>query len=146
MTGAPKKRSCQILQQLEGQPRGIYSGVLGYLDVGGGGDFSVLIRTAWHWGDDVVVDEELGTGCDRGGADAETAGKGNRNGEFSTNGSNGVQNGHNARREREIWRIGAGGAVTSQSTDEGEWEEMLTKRAAVLRLFTEEEEEIEAQK
>jgi anthranilate/para-aminobenzoate synthase component I len=47
MTGAPKKRSCELLQDLEnGQRRGVYSGVLGYLDIGGGGDFSVVIRTA----------------------------------------------------------------------------------------------------
>ena len=47
MTGAPKKRSCKILSQLEQRPRGVYSGVLGYLDVGGGGGFSVCIRTAF---------------------------------------------------------------------------------------------------
>ncbi|KAL5442845.1 hypothetical protein PMIN06_008912 [Paraphaeosphaeria minitans] len=47
MTGAPKKRSCELLRDLEnGQRRGIYSGVLGYLDIGGGGDFNVIIRTA----------------------------------------------------------------------------------------------------
>ncbi|KAF2756864.1 para-aminobenzoate synthase [Pseudovirgaria hyperparasitica] len=46
MTGAPKKRSCEILRDIEKRPRGIYSGVLGYMDVGGGGDFSVVIRTA----------------------------------------------------------------------------------------------------
>jgi para-aminobenzoate synthetase len=47
MTGAPKKRSCAILRELEGRPRGVYSGVLGYLDVGGGGAFNVCIRTAF---------------------------------------------------------------------------------------------------
>ena len=46
MTGAPKKRSCEILHHLEQRRRGVYSGVLGYLDVGGGGAFSVCIRTA----------------------------------------------------------------------------------------------------
>jgi len=45
MTGAPKKRSCEILQDIEKRRRGLYSGVLGYMDVGGGGDFSVIIRT-----------------------------------------------------------------------------------------------------
>jgi para-aminobenzoate synthetase len=52
MTGAPKKRSCEILSQLEQRPRGVYSGVLGYLDVGGGGGFSVCIRTAFSSDDD----------------------------------------------------------------------------------------------
>jgi para-aminobenzoate synthetase len=46
MTGAPKKRSCEILRELERRARGVYSGVVGYLDVGGGGAFSVCIRTA----------------------------------------------------------------------------------------------------
>ncbi|GAB7350286.1 hypothetical protein MBLNU459_g0926t2 [Dothideomycetes sp. NU459] len=53
MTGAPKKRSCELLREIEGHnPRGLYSGVLGYLDVGGGGDFSVVIRTAFRWADE----------------------------------------------------------------------------------------------
>jgi para-aminobenzoate synthetase len=47
MTGAPKKRSCEILSLIENRPRGVYSGVLGYLDIGGGGCFSVCIRTAF---------------------------------------------------------------------------------------------------
>ena len=53
MTGAPKKRSCELLQELEGvRARGLYSGVFGYLDVGGGGDFSVVIRSAVKWNDE----------------------------------------------------------------------------------------------
>jgi para-aminobenzoate synthetase len=52
MTGAPKKRSCEILCELERRPRGVYSGVLGYLDVGGGGAFNVCIRTAYSHQDD----------------------------------------------------------------------------------------------
>ena len=46
MTGAPKRRSCEILQRLEGRPRGIYSGVIGYVDVRGSCRFSVNIRNA----------------------------------------------------------------------------------------------------
>ncbi|PPQ67157.1 hypothetical protein CVT25_005758 [Psilocybe cyanescens] len=47
MTGAPKKRSIEILQNLEDQERGIYSGVFGYWCVGGGGDWSVTIRSCF---------------------------------------------------------------------------------------------------
>ncbi|KAK0249654.1 para-aminobenzoate synthase, (PABA) [Friedmanniomyces endolithicus] len=56
MTGAPKKRSCELLRTIEGAAaaRGLYSGVLGYLDVGGGGDFSVVIRSAFRWSDEGV--------------------------------------------------------------------------------------------
>jgi len=47
MTGAPKKRSCEILHRLEQRPRGVYSGVIGYMDIGGGGGWNVCIRTAF---------------------------------------------------------------------------------------------------
>ncbi|KAL3479467.1 ADC synthase [Aspergillus californicus] len=52
MTGAPKERSCMHLSSIEGRKRGIYSGVMGFLDLGGGGSFSVLIRTAFTSSDD----------------------------------------------------------------------------------------------
>nr|OQO28519.1 hypothetical protein B0A51_06526 [Rachicladosporium sp. CCFEE 5018] len=55
MTGAPKKRSCSLLTVIENhEPRGLYSGVLGYMDVGGGGDFSVIIRSAFKYADESV--------------------------------------------------------------------------------------------
>lgn len=92
MTGAPKERSCKHLQAIEARKRGIYSGVMGYLDLGGGGSFSVLIRTAFT--------------C----SSTEDTG-------------------------RQVWRIGAGGAVTTLSTAEGEWQEMLTKLRTVQNVF-----------
>jgi para-aminobenzoate synthetase len=107
MTGAPKYRSCQLLDNIEDhQPRGIYSGVLGYMSVCGGGDFSVIIRSAVRW------DEELDyvTACD-----SEAEG-------FAEN-------------AYEVWRIGAGGAVTALSTEQGEWDEMNTKLESTLRAF-----------
>ncbi|RWA12375.1 hypothetical protein EKO27_g2750 [Xylaria grammica] len=54
MTGAPKKRSCEILRKVEGErERSLYSGVVGYMDVTGRGDWSVTIRCAFRWDDDV---------------------------------------------------------------------------------------------
>lgn len=97
MTGAPKLRSCQILQGLEQKSRGIYSGVLGYLDCGGGGDFSVVIRTAYSWDDEDEIVRE-GT-------------------------------------VKKSWHVGAGGAVTAQSTLQGEWDEMLAKADTILNVF-----------
>ncbi|KAF9567018.1 para-aminobenzoate synthase [Agrocybe pediades] len=52
MTGAPKKRSVEILQQLEGEERGIYSGVFGYWCVSGAGDWSVTIRSCFKYEED----------------------------------------------------------------------------------------------
>jgi len=45
VTGAPKKRSMEIIQELEGAPRGYYCGALGWLDPNGDFAFSVPIRT-----------------------------------------------------------------------------------------------------
>lgn len=92
MTGAPKERSCMHLDRIEGRQRGLYSGVMGYLDLGGGGSFSVIIRSA-----------------------------------FSCSG--------NDESSPEVWRVGAGGAVTILSTAQGEWDEMITKQRTVASIF-----------
>ncbi|KHJ33973.1 putative aminodeoxychorismate synthase [Erysiphe necator] len=55
MTGAPKKRSCEILKEIEGKERSLYSGVVGYLDVRGRGDWSVNIRCLFKWDDESIV-------------------------------------------------------------------------------------------
>jgi para-aminobenzoate synthetase len=55
MTGAPKMRSCEILQEIEGKERSLYSGVVGYMDVGGRGDWSVTIRSMFRWDDEDIV-------------------------------------------------------------------------------------------
>lgn len=45
MTGAPKIRAIEILEELEGAPRGIYSGAFGYMGFDGSADFGMTIRT-----------------------------------------------------------------------------------------------------
>ncbi|CZT50122.1 related to anthranilate synthase component 1 [Rhynchosporium secalis] len=117
MTGAPKKRSCEILQQIEqGRERSLYSGVVGYVDVGGRGDWSVNIRCAFRW-EDEVGDEA-----------------GSRDGGYTTQEKRRESEGTDMR-GTEIWHIGAGGAVTALSTPVGEREEMLTKLSGTLGLF-----------
>ncbi|KAL2119176.1 hypothetical protein VTJ04DRAFT_6136 [Mycothermus thermophilus] len=109
MTGAPKKRSCEILREIEGRhrERSLYSGVVGYMCATGRGDWSVTIRSLFRWDDEqqvVVVTDEGGGGEEK-------------------------------RVVNEVWRVGAGGAVTILSTPEGEREEMFVKLAGPLGVF-----------
>jgi para-aminobenzoate synthetase/4-amino-4-deoxychorismate lyase len=55
ITGAPKRRSMEIIAELEQEPRGLYTGCIGYLSPGGEAKFSVAIRTA-------VLDLQSGRG------------------------------------------------------------------------------------
>ena len=45
ITGAPKKRACEIIFELEKSSRGAYCGTLGYMNFDGTGQWNVLIRT-----------------------------------------------------------------------------------------------------
>jgi anthranilate/para-aminobenzoate synthase component I len=55
MTGAPKRAAMQLIERLEPTPRGLYSGAIGYFDVRGGMDLSVVIRTMMVSGDQVQL-------------------------------------------------------------------------------------------
>lgn len=46
LSGAPKIRACEIIEELEHEPRGVYGGALGYLDFAGNMDTCIAIRMA----------------------------------------------------------------------------------------------------
>ena len=47
VSGAPKIRAMEIIAELEGRPRGVYAGAVGYLDFAGNLDCCIAIRTVW---------------------------------------------------------------------------------------------------
>ncbi len=55
ITGAPKIRAMEIINQLEPTERGVYTGSIGYIDFSGDLDVTVAIRTAVHTGNTVYL-------------------------------------------------------------------------------------------
>lgn len=60
LSGAPKLRACQIIQDLEGAKRGIYGGAIGYLDFAGNLDTCIGIRLAYKKNGQVCVQSGAG--------------------------------------------------------------------------------------
>ena len=64
ITGAPKKRAREIIAELESEPRGLYTGALGWFGFNGESQFNIAIRTLvvedgvahFHVGSGIVAD------------------------------------------------------------------------------------------
>lgn len=101
MTGAPKISTMAILDRLEGAPRGLYSGAIGYFSLNGATDLAVAIRT-------LVIDAGPG---DDGGKDGGDGTRQEGTAELT---------------------LGVGGAITSDSVPDEEYDEIRVKAFGVL--------------
>ncbi len=64
ITGCPKVRCMEIIQELEGRSRSAYTGSIGYLNRNGDCDFNILIRTMMLREDRIEVDAGSGIVAD----------------------------------------------------------------------------------
>lgn len=64
LSGAPKFRACEIIDELEPEARGVYGGAIGYMDFSGNLDVCIAIRTAVKKGRKVYVQAGAGIVAD----------------------------------------------------------------------------------
>jgi anthranilate synthase component 1 len=64
VTGAPKVRAMEIIEELEPFRRGIYAGSVGYFDLQGSMDFCITIRTIVMRGDEAMIQAGAGIVAD----------------------------------------------------------------------------------
>ncbi len=64
LSGAPKIKACQLINDLENNKRGIYGGAIGYIDFTGNLDTSIAIRIAYKKGKKVFVRSGAGIVAD----------------------------------------------------------------------------------
>lgn len=64
LSGAPKIKACQLINDLENNKRGIYGGAIGYLDFTGNLDTCIAIRIAYKKGNKVYVRSGAGIVAD----------------------------------------------------------------------------------
>jgi para-aminobenzoate synthetase component 1 len=62
MTGAPKKRVMELIDQYERSKRGIFSGALGYISPAGDFDFNVVIRSIMYNAAAAYLSYQAGSG------------------------------------------------------------------------------------
>ena len=64
LSGAPKIRAMEIIDELESVRRGLYGGATGYIDFSGDMDFCITIRTMIKKGDKVYLQAGAGIVAD----------------------------------------------------------------------------------
>ena len=106
LTGAPKVRAMEIIDDLEPAPRGVYGGGVGYFSWSGDADFAIVIRTA-------TVDHGGAVG---GGATGDTA----------------ATDIDGAREGDDLITVQAGAGLVADSDPASEYEETEQKMDGVL--------------
>ena len=64
LSGAPKIRACEIINELENNKRGIYGGAIGYIDLSGNIDTCISIRLAFARNNKVFIRSGAGIVAD----------------------------------------------------------------------------------
>jgi len=64
LSGAPKLRACEIINELENNKRGVYGGAIGYLDFTGNMDTCIAIRLAFQKNGKVFIRSGAGIVAD----------------------------------------------------------------------------------
>jgi len=64
VSGAPKVRAMQIIEELENERRGIYAGAIGYISFQGNMDTAIAIRTAVIRGNEIFIQAGAGIVAD----------------------------------------------------------------------------------
>ena len=64
LSGAPKLRACQLINDLENNKRGIYGGAIGYIDFTGNLDTCIAIRIAYKKNNKVFIRSGAGIVAD----------------------------------------------------------------------------------
>lgn len=64
LSGAPKIRACQLINDLENNKRGIYGGAIGYIDFTGNLDTCIAIRIAYKKNGKVFIRSGAGIVAD----------------------------------------------------------------------------------
>mgnify|MGYP000239542672 FL=1 len=64
LSGAPKLRACEIINELENNKRGVYGGAVGYIDFRGNLDTCIAIRLAFRKNGRVFVRSGAGIVAD----------------------------------------------------------------------------------
>ena len=60
LTGAPKIRAMEIIEELEGKRRGVYGGAVGYISFNGNMDMAITIRTALFYKGRIYIQAAAG--------------------------------------------------------------------------------------